>query len=579
MHPTQHIFDIIVLLGAAVFVVAFFRFLRLSPVLGYLVAGAAIGPYGFKIIEETKQTGAIAEFGVVFLLFMIGLELSWERLKAMRKQVFGFGSLQVLVTGAVIGMIALGFGASPELAIIIGGALALSSTAVVLQVLQESGEKASQVGRLSFAVLLLQDLAVVPLLVLVPLLAGSESQIIDALLNAGGRAIIALVLIFVVGRVLLRPLFRMVAALHNEELFAAFTLLVVLGTAWATAEAGLSLALGAFIAGLLVAETEYHHQVEADIKPYKGLFLGLFFMSVGMQVDVGLMRDSFWMILGGAVALIVTKAAIMICLCRLFHFRLGASLHTGLMVAQGGEFAFVLFGLAAGQGIIESQLSQILMVIVTASMALTPLISQLGKKLADRIDNPATTTPVLVNEETYDLRDHVIIAGYGRIGAMVARLLQVESKNYIILDSSPARVMEGRKRGKPVYYGDSSRLDVLQSVGIDRAACVMITIDNPDVALKTVAEIRSLYPDLPIIARSWGAGFTPQLKEAGATTIVSETFEASLMLGGAVLKAVGIPDYEISRIVELHRAENYALTRAEAEREGGDLNFRPEPHH
>ncbi len=379
MHDTSNLPVILILLATAVVIVALFRKLRVSPVLGYLVAGMAIGPTGAGIITDTSGTAAAAEFGIAFLLFIIGLELSWERLHAMRRYVFIVGIAQVVLTTGVLaaGIYVAGFPVAT--AVIIAGGLAFSSTAFVLQLITEYNQKASQLGRLSLAVLLVQDIAVIPLLVIVPTLAHNQPLPATDIILIIIKAVAVLALILFAGRLLLRPLYRLIASLANPELFTALTLLVVLGTGWLTSMAGLSLALGAFMAGILMAETEYRHQVEADVMPYKGLLLGLFFMTVGMSTDVRVLWEHFSSVLMLASGLMAVKALIIIGLCRAFGFGVATSMQAGLLLAQGGEFAFIVFGQAVGQLFIGTHLAQILTAVVTVSMALTPFAAALAR--------------------------------------------------------------------------------------------------------------------------------------------------------------------------------------------------------
>lgn len=561
MHDTLHLTEIVILLSAAVLMVGLFRALKLSPVLGYLVAGTAIGPYGFSLISDVQTTAGFAEFGIVFLLFLIGIELSFERLRSMRKHVFGFGGAQVLMTTLVIGALFTYYSDSINIALIIGGGLALSSTAIVLQVLAEQNEKSSQVGRLALAVLILQDLAVIPLLIFVTVLGSNSGSLGSALGSAALKAVIGLVVIFVLGRLVLRPLFRFIASLENTELFTATTILVVLGVSWFTHSVGLSAALGAFMAGLLVAETEFKHQVESDILPFKGLLLGLFFMTVGMSLNVEMLMDKFVSILGLTVALMAAKAFIIMLLCRTFNFSLGAAVHTGLLLAQGGEFAFVLFSLAGDYGLIAPDLAQSLLVMVTVSMALTPLAAELGNRIAQRIEKKMPTDPQDVLEETLDLSHHVIICGYGRVGHTVSDLLENENMPYVAIDMDSYMVSRERKGGVPVYYGDSARAHVLSALGIKRAKAVVITHNDTRVALQTITTVRDLNTEIPIIARAKNLDQVQKLERAGANLAIAEMFEVSLQLGGALLRSIGIADFEITRIIDIFRAEDYALTR------------------
>lgn len=567
MHHSVHLFEIVILLCAAVCSVAVFRAIRLSPVLGYLTAGMLIGPFGFGLISDVATTAGIAEFGVIFLLFLIGLELSIDRLRSMRTHVFGFGGAQMLVTAAAFGLAFMAIGGSDHQAVLIGAGLALSSTAIVLQVIGEQNERSSQTGRLSLAVLILQDLAVIPLLVFVVLLSNaSQTPLLEAIAIATLKAVASLILIFGIGYLLLRPLFRFIASLDHTDLFSATTMLVVLGVAAITSAFGLSPALGAFMAGLLVAETEFKPQVEADVLPYKGLFLGLFFMTVGMSLDLTLVLSQFLNIVGLTVALMAGKALIIIALCRVFGFSLSTAIHSGLLLSQGSEFAFVLFSLAGSQNLIDGALVQMLLVVITISMALTPLAAQLGKKTAMALEKYAISRPEAILEETLDLSHHVIISGFGRVGHTVARLLEIENIRFAAIDIDSFLVAKERKNGVPVYYGDTTRVHVLNALGIHRARAVIITHNDTRIAQQTIATVRDLNPDIPIITRAKNIEQVQKLEKAGATLAVAEMFEVSLQLAGALLKNLNVNEYEVARIIDMFRAENYMLTRS-AEKE------------
>ena len=550
--------EILVLLLAATFVVAIFKHLNLSPVLGYLFAGLAIGPHSFGIIQDIETSKKIAEFGVVFLLFQIGLELTLKRLVSMRLHVFGFGTAQLLITAGLIGTIAYLLGASSKEAIIIGGGLALSSTAVVLKVLAERGEQATQVGRLSLAVLILQDIAVAPLLVMVTILAQNDSNIGEAVGESLLQAILVFCVIFVIGRLFLRPLFHFISFLKSQELFTAIILLVVLAAAWATQVAGLSLALGAFLAGLLIAETEFRHQVQADILPYKSLLIGLFFMTVGMQLNFSLLEGSFLSITAMAASMILIKLLIILVLCRIFQFSFGAAIHSGLLLSQGSEFAFILFAMARDTGIMSDIYAEKLMVAITLSMAVTPMLATLGRKIHDKLSKDTVisdnTDP---SNETRDLENHVIVAGFGRVGKTICTLLAAEKVNYIALDIDPKRVHEGRQEGFPIYYGRVERTEVLNSIGIKRANSIIVAINNRKACKEAVISIRKMYPDIPIIARAWDRQNARELEAVGATKARAEAFESSLQLGKATLECYGIPDHEIDRLIKQFRAEGY----------------------
>lgn len=562
MQETPHLPEIVILLSAAVVIVALFRLLRISPLLGYLAAGMLIGPYGVGIIEHVEATSTFAEFGVLFLLFLIGLELSIDRLRMMRRHVFGFGTAQLIVTALILSAMLNAYGIKPEIILLLGSALALSSTAVVLEVLQEQGERSSQVGRLSLAVLILQDLAVIPLLVIVPYLGSPVSEIGNELFGTGIKALGALILIFILGRLFLRPAFRFIASLESNELFSATALLVVLGTSTATYAAGLSAAMGAFMAGLLIAETEFRHQVEADILPFKGLLMGLFFMTVGMSLDLRLFEEEMGFVLGASAALMASKAVIIILLCRAFGFGLGASIQAGLVLAQGGEFAFVLFKLADAEGAMPTADAQLWMVVVTITMALTPPVAFLGKWIARRIGQQTVRRMTSsIAEETLDIKNHVVICGFGRVGHTIARLLEAENIRYIALDVNAGAVAAERLRGQPVYYGDGSRSHVLKAIGIERASAVIITHSDIRTSRQTILSVREFTRDIPVIARAKNIEQVQRLESAGANMAVAEMFETSLQLGGALLRTMDIGDHEVSRIIEVFRAEDYALTR------------------
>lgn len=561
MHAHAELFQIVIFLCAAVFIVAACRMIRLSPVIGYLAAGAVIGPFGLNIVG-VESTQGIAQFGVTFLLFIIGLELSFDRLRSMRKHVFGFGGLQVLITSLVFGAFIIGFGGSIPMAVIIGGGLALSSTAIVLQVVSEQGEKSSQVGRLSLAVLILQDLAVIPLLVFVSLLKSEGDNMTDVVVGVAFNAMVGLTVIFTVGHLCLRPLFRFIASLENTELFTATTLLVVLGAAAASHSVGLSAELGAFVAGLLIAETEFKPQVESDVLPFKGLLLGLFFMTVGMALNIDTLTTRFMGILGIAILIMLIKAVIIMGLCRVFKFSLGTAVHVGLLLSQGGEFAFVLFGLAASMDVLPDAQMQVLLVVVTISMTITPLLADFGQRVAFALEKYAISRSDTMIEETLDLHHHIIICGFGRVGHTVAQLLEAENMGYVAIDSDSLLTSRERKRGTPVYYGDTTRAHVLSALGVQRARAAIITHNDTRVALQTIATIRELNRDLPIIVRAKNIEQVQKLEAAGANLAVAEMFEVSLQLGAALLKSIGINEFEINRIVEVFRAEDYAITRA-----------------
>ncbi len=556
---TQFLQHIVIFLATAVVVVSLVRRLRISPVLGYLVAGALVGPSGIGLIIDVKSVQGLADLGVVFLLFAIGLDLSLARLRAMRWHVFGLGGLQVLSCSLLIGGAAFWFGLSREEAFIIGVALSLSSTAMVVALLRERGEMTSQTGRIALAILLMQDLLVVPLLVVVPRLGGDGEATLVALAIAFAKGALALVAIVLLGRVVLAPLFRAIAAQKNADLMIGLTLLVVLGASWATESVGLSLALGAFLAGLLLAETEFRHQVEGDIQPFRGILLGLFFMTVGMSMNLGLLLSDWPIVLGLVVAVMAIKAIAITAICRAFGFSPGFSLNQGLLLAQAGEFAFVLFALAMSVGGLTRDVGEMLVLVTGLTIAATPLSAGLGRMISRRLERRGGAESERLSKDTADLNDHIIIAAYGRIGQIVGQFLDSHEVPYVAIDLDSGLVEAARAKGLPAFYGDASNQNVLHAAGAERARAAIVTIDGHDGALRAVATLRQHYPELPILARGRDHPGCVALREAGATATVLETMESGLHLGAAVLRALEIGDSDA--VVTRFRDNDYAAVR------------------
>jgi len=555
---SEYLLDVLIFLTAAVVVVPTFQHLRSSPILGYLAAGILIGPYGFALIGDTGAAHTLAELGVVFLLFMIGLELSISRLRALGSKVFGLGSLQVLITGGAIGALAYLQGQTFGAATIIGGGLALSSTAFVLQLLVERGERATRFGLTTFAILLLQDIAVVPLLILVTLLGAEGASFIEAFGFAALKGGAALIVTFGFGRFALRPLYRMIASMRSAELFVATTLLVVLGMGWVMTLAGLSMEMGALLAGLLLAETEYRHQIETDIRPFRGILLGLFFMTIGMSIDISFIIGNLGIILLLAVTLMGLKTLITTGLCHLTGMPLSTSTRTGFALSQGGEFGFVLLGAAMALSLITQDVAQILMAVITLTMVATPLMFYAGKHIGNRLRPDAHTPQDSFGPDLEDVNDHVLIAGFGRVGQTVAKVMSDAGIPYVALDLDQARVAKCRERGVSVYYGDADQINVLQSVGAGRARMALVTLDKPKVTRRVVAALRSHYPDLPILVRARDRSSTLELEQIGATAVVSEAAESSLQLGSIALKSLGVEEDDILCVIQEYREDDYA---------------------
>lgn len=561
-----------VFLVASVLVVPVFQWMRASPVLGYLAAGALIGPFGLAVIDDVEGVTRLAELGVVFLLFTIGLELSFERLLAMRRLIFGLGGLQVLIVGTVIALFVRSWDNTIETSVIVGFSLALSSTAIVTQVLIERGEFATPLGRRAFSILLFQDLAVVPLIMLVSILSGGGASegpwefarlVGLALLQAVGA--IAVILIF--GRYALRYLFRIVTWTRSPELFMALTLLAVLSTAWATGQSGLSMALGAFLAGLVLSETEFRPQIEIDIQPFKGLLLGLFFISVGMGLDFSVMADSPYEVFMGVFGLIFVKSALITALTIFFGVTGSQAVRTGFLLGAGGEFAFVVIGGALQGGVIDRDIGQYMLIVAGVSLALTPLLMVFGNFVSDLVarryrDQPE---PEIIDIDE-DLKGHVIIAGYGRVGRTVARLLSDQMVPFLALDMNLARTQAARKSGEPIFYGDAGRHDVLERAGIGRAAGIVITLNDLTAATKAVTAVHSKWPKVPIFVRAHDLTHSQELAKLGATGVVPETLEVSLKLSADVLNALGTPHEALAPLMETMREEGYARVDPDADR-------------
>jgi CPA2 family monovalent cation:H+ antiporter-2 len=555
LHDTQLLIDVLLLLVAAIALVPLFQALRIPAVLAYLVAGVVLGPHTPGPVVDPGLPGVLAEFGVVFLLFAVGLELPLSRLQAMRRFIFGLGLLQVVATATAIGLAAYAFGLDSRAALVVGGALAFSSTATVLKVLVERGETVARFGRVSVAVLIFQDLAVVPLLTLLPLLAGDAANLPEALAVAIAKGVAAIVGIMLLGRYVVRPVYRFVASANSPEVFTATNLFLVLAVGLLTAQVGMSMALGAFLAGLLLADTAYRHQVEADIEPFRGLLLGLFFMTVGMSLDLPFMARKAETILALTAALLTAKSVLLIALCRLSGVGMANALRVGLLLSQGGEFAFVVVSRAVGLHILDGEDGQTLTTVVALSMAVTPAVGVLAHSLAEAWERRWGAEAFRV--ETSDVKGHVLIAGYGRVGRTVARILARHGIPYVALDLDAHRVAAMRDGGWPIYYGDASHAGVLRAAGVERARAAVVTINRPALAEKAVEAIRRHAPHLPIITRAHDLAQFGRLKHAGASAVVPETIEASLQMAGLVLRSAGMPADAVDDALDDLRKDNY----------------------
>ena len=556
MAETNYLADILILLAAAIIAVPVFQRMGLGSVLGYLAAGAIIGPWGFSFIDQIDEIRHIAEFGVIFLLFIIGIGLKPAQLWAMRRTVLGLGTAQILVTGLAITGVALALDQSLKLAVIIGFGLALSSTAIGLQILTERGEMGTSHGRTTLGVLLSQDLAVVPLLALVSLLNAETTNLLEGIEFAILEAVVIIALVIVVGRYLLSPILRLVATSRTAEVFTAAALFAVLGTAWLMEAAGLSLALGAFVAGVMMAESQYRHQVSAAIDPFRGILLGLFFMAVGMSINFGIFGQYGVVIVGLVFGLLLMKSLIIWVLSRLMRISAPDATRASLLLSQSGEFGFVIFGLAAITGLLPEQLFHILILVVALSMVTTPLMPKLGDFLIRHLTGTAGQYDInahRIDEE----RPCVIIAGFGRVGRRIARLLQAANIAYRAVDISADRVLAGRQDGFSVVYGDASQADLLKAAGAGDARVVVCTLDRTVPAARMINILRENYPDLAIFARGHNREHCDQLLNAGASIVIFETLEASLQLGSAVLNTMGIPEGDATALIDSMRNKYY----------------------
>lgn len=556
--------DALLVLATAGVAVPILSRYKISPVLGYLIAGALLSPkalgllagsiplVGWLTISSPEQVGKLAELGVVFLLFLIGMELSFERLSSLRRLVFGLGGSQVVVSASLIALAAIWAGIAPVSALVIGAALSLSSTAIVVEHLSGQKRLSTATGRASFSILLFQDLAVVPILFLLGILdPAAGGSIAGGILKALAQAAAALAFIVLVGRFLLQPLFRVVAQTGNHDMFIATTLFVAVGTSFATAAAGLSMALGAFVAGLLLAETEYRRAIETIIEPLKSLLLGVFFFSVGLSLDLSVVFSNPMAIITITAGLLVMQAIVIYGLCRLFAISRAASLETAALLAPGGEFAFVVLTLALSNGLVSAPVTNFLLTSVSISMALIPLIGAAGRAAGKRWTTPAPADPALAELPPGGSEINALVVGYGRVGQLISDMLAEHKVPYIAVEREPQLVSKARREGKPVYFGDVRQLELLQKCGLDTAKAAIVTIHTEKEIDEIVTLLRTAYPKLVIVARAKDAAHASHLYALGVTDAVPETIEASLQLSEAALVGLGVPTgYVIASIHE-----------------------------
>jgi CPA2 family monovalent cation:H+ antiporter-2 len=563
----------LVLLASAVLGVVAFRIMHLPPMLGYLVVGIIIGPFGLGLAEDSAATHTLAEFGVVFLMFSIGLEFSLPKLVSMRRTVFGLGLAQVLLT--IAATTALGWmvarlmpqwsNVSWQAGFAVGGALAMSSTAIVSKLLTERLELESEHGRRIIGILLFQDLALVPLLILVPAIAHPEGDLAGTLMWAAVKAAVVLVLLLFFGKKMIRGWFRIVVKRRSQELFMLNLLLITLGAAWITEMAGLSLALGAFVAGMLISETEYKHQVEEDIKPFRDVLLGLFFVTIGMLLNVRLVLDHWFIVLVLLVVPVALKFGLIALLARLFRVPTGVALRIGLGLAQAGEFGFVLLSQSGELNLMTPQIIQLILASMVLSMLVAPFLIAKSDAIVLKLSRNEWMAQSLaltqIAARTMSAQKHVIIAGFGRTGQSLARLLEEEGVPYHALDLDPDRVQDAQAAGAQVSYGDAGRRESLVAAGIHRAAALVITYANTPSALKVLHHTLEIAPALPVIVRSYDDSDLDKLRAAGAAEVVPEAIEGSLMLASHALLTMGVPLRKVVHRVQAARGERYASLR------------------
>ena len=554
--------NLLIILASSLVVIALFRRLQLPPVLGYLSVGLLVGPTALDWVNDSPDLPDLAELGVVFLLFSLGLEFSLPKMLKLRRVVFGLGSLQVLVSTAALGGLLYAFGMSANTAFLLGAGLSLSSTAIVSKELTSLGEIFSRHGQNAIGVLLFQDVVAVLLLTLVPVFAGSSDQAwYWALPVTLGKTVILFVGLLFASRFVLPRLFHEVAASRSAELFVLLALVIVLLTAWLTHLLGLSPALGAFLAGMLLGESHYRHQIEADIRPFRDILLGLFFVSIGMLIDLQLFVHDGFLILGLTLALMLIKGIVVATLVKLRGSDGETAWRSGLALAQGGEFCFALMAQMQLNSLIPPDIAAYLLAATFCSMLLTPLLLRAAPKIAAALHRKSNEEAELeqIAAQSAELHGHVVMCGYGRVGQSIGRFLHNENKHFVALDYDPERIQEAAKGNSSVHYGDARRGDLLRAIGLDRARLLVIAVDSTDVAMSVLEEARLITLDVPILVRTRDDSKLAELKAAGATEVVPELLESSLMLASHALIMLGLSEKTVQRRVDEVRHNRYHL--------------------
>ncbi|MDG4813010.1 monovalent cation:proton antiporter-2 (CPA2) family protein [Hydrogenovibrio sp. 3SP14C1] len=557
--------NIVFLLVITVGLVSISRRFHLPPILNYILVGIIVGPFGFGLIHSEKSISFLAEFGIVFLLFSIGLEFSLTQMMSMRKMVFGYGGLQVLLTGALVYLTCQMFGLDIETSVVIASAFALSSTAIVIKQLTEQSEIQTRHGRAAVGVLIFQDLMAIPLLILIPALGTATGNSLPAELGVaflkGG--IVVVVMLFV-GRYLLRPLFHEVASSKSQELFTLTVLTVVLGAAAFTEEMDISMTLGAFLAGMMLGETEYRHQIEADIRPFQDILLGLFFITVGMMISPAVLQNDFFIIIGITLGIMLVKSVVIFGIMKTFKKPQGVSIRAAVTLAQVGEFGLVLITLALSYELLPDELGQILLTSAVISMMVTPLLVKFNGRIANRLcrqsyQNNFSEMENVIKEDTKFLSDHVVLLGFGRVGQTTAKFLEQAHVPFVALDMDIKRVHEAQQSGEPVYFGDSAKHSIIKATNLSTAKVAIITFHNYHAAIKTLKTLKDVAPELPILVRTQDDSHINELMAAGATEVVPDTFESSIMLASHLLLMIGQPPSQVLRQTRAARKGRYSL--------------------
>ena len=560
------LFNVVLLLVLTVFIVSLSRRVHVPPILNYILVGIIVGPYGFAWIKDEANIHFLAEFGIVFLLFSIGLEFSLTQMIAMRKQVFGLGTAQVFITGIVTYLISLAVGLDSTASIIIAGAFALSSTAIVIKQLTEQSEIHSRHGKASVGILIFQDIMAIPLLILIPALGMASAETLASDLGiAFLKGAFVVVVMLLVGRYLLRPIFHEAASSKSSELFTLTVLTVVLTAAAFTEEMDISMTLGAFMAGMMLGETEYRHQIESDIKPFQNILLGLFFITVGMMISPTLIMDHWLIISLLTLSIFIVKGAVIFAVMKYsFKKEEGVALRTALSISQVGEFGLVLITLALSYSLLSAELGQILLTSAVISMMLSAFLIKFNGRITKRVFSASygqnhTEIEHKIEVDTQYLKDHVILCGFGRVGQTTAKFLKNAAVPYIALDLDIARVQEAQQAGEHVFYGDSSKQSILEATHIDTAKILIITFSDYHSSIKIIRSIKNLRADLPILVRTTDDSHVNDILEAGATEVVPDIFESSIMLASHLLLMIGQPPSQVLRQTREVRKNRYKL--------------------